>query len=175
MAIIYTYPDAAPAGGDKILGTQFDNVTEENKTVQFGVSAVANFATNNYLEDTVTITKAQLTALQTTDVTLIEAPGANKYIKVLAVSIFLDYTAPAFTFASTIRLEINNVTISAIPNTIGQAAADTVYSASLADAIIAANTPLIIGTAGAVGNNGGSSMQVKIRYQILDTSTTSSF
>ena len=60
MAIIYTYPDAAPAGGDKILGTQFDNVTEENKTVQFGVSAVANFATNNYLEDTVTVTKAQI-------------------------------------------------------------------------------------------------------------------
>ena len=175
MAIIYTYPIATPTSSDNILGSRLNPVTEEQETVQFGIGEVAALAANNYVEATVTVTKAQLTALQTTDVELIPAPGANKYIKVLAVSAFLDYTAPAYTFAQSIRLEINNITMCALPNTFGQSAADTVFNGSVSDGIIAANTPLIIGTSGAVGGGGNSSMQVKIRYQILDTSTTSSF
>ena len=168
MAIIYSYPTATPQAGNYLLGTQYDVATEENKTVQFTIGDVNSLATENYLETTVTLTKAQLAALQNTDVTLIPAQGANKYIKILAVSVFLDYTAPAFTFASSIRLEINNITMCVIPNTIGQSAADTVFTATLSEGIIAENTALIIGTSGAVGNNGGSSMQVKVRYQILD-------
>jgi hypothetical protein len=156
MAIIYTYPIATPTSSDNILGSRLNPVTEEQETVQFGIGEVAALAANNYVEATVTVTKAQLTALQTTDVELIPAPGANKYIKVLAVSAFLDYTAPAYTFAQSIRLEINNITMCALPNTFGQSAA---------------NTPLIIGTSGAVGGGGNSSMQVKIRYQILDTAS----
>jgi hypothetical protein len=168
MAIIYTYPTATPSGVDNIIGTQVDPITEENKTVQFNLAAVNSLATENYLETTVTVTKAQLTALQTTDVTLVPAQGVNKYIKVLAVSAFLDYTAPAFTFAASIRLEINNVTMCALPNTFGQSAADTIFNGSVSEGIIAENTALIIGTSGAVGNSGGSSMQVKVRYQVLD-------
>ncbi len=137
MAIIYSYPTATPQAGNYLLGTQYDVATEENKTVQFTIGDVNSLATENYLETTVTLTKAQLAALQNTDVTLIPAQGANKYIKILAVSVFLDYTAPAFT-------------------------------AALSEGIIKENTALIIGTSGAVGNNGGSSMQVKVRYQILD-------
>ena len=147
MAIIYTYPTATPSGVDNIIGTQVDPITEENKTVQFNLGAVNSLATQNYLET---------------------AQGANKYIKVLAVSAFLDYTAPAFTFAASIRLEINNVTMCALPNTFGQSAADTIFNGSVSEGIIAENTPLIIGTSGAVGNSGGSSMQVKVRYQVLD-------
>ncbi len=168
MAIIYSYPTATPQAGNYLLGTQYDVATEENKTVQFTIGAVNSLATENYLETTVTLTNAQLAALQNTDVTLIPAQGANKYIKILAVSVFLDYTAPAFTFASSIRLEINNITMCVLPNTLGQSAADTVFNGSVSEGIIAENTPLIIGTSGAVGNNGGSSMQVKVRYQILD-------
>ena len=52
MAIIYTYPYGTPSASDNILGTQVDPITEENKTVQFGVTDVANLATNNYLETT---------------------------------------------------------------------------------------------------------------------------
>ena len=60
MAIIYTYPSGTPSASDNILGTQVDPITEENKTVQFGIQDVANLATNNYLETTVTVTSAQL-------------------------------------------------------------------------------------------------------------------
>ena len=55
MAIIYTYPSGTPSASDNILGTQVDPITEENKTVQFGIQDVANLATNNYLETTVTV------------------------------------------------------------------------------------------------------------------------
>ena len=51
---------------------------------------------------------------------------------------------------------------------IGQAAADTVYSMAPAEGILATNTALLLTTAGAVGGGGGSTMQIKIRYQVLD-------
>jgi len=168
MAIIYTYPTATPSGVDNIIGTQVDPITEENKTVQFNLGAVNSLATQNYLETTVTVTKAQLTALQATDVDLLAAPGANKYIKVLAVSAFLDYTAPAYTFAATINLSINNQQHTRLPNTFGQSSADAVYSCAMVESLVAENTALKLTTSGAVGNNGNSSMQIKIRYQILD-------
>ena len=178
MAIIYTYPDAAPAGGDKILGTQFDNATEENKTVQFAVDAVANLATNNYLETTITLTNSQLKGLHLTDVTLIAAPGANKYIRVLAASAFLDYTAPAFVVPATLNAQINSVTQFNIGSAFVQSTADAVcginVSSSGTQFIIAANTDLVLSTTQAIITGSGS-MQIKLRYQILDTSTTSSF
>tara|TARA_R110000765_G_C18669854_1_gene577976 strand:+ start:25 stop:492 length:468 start_codon:yes stop_codon:yes gene_type:complete len=45
MAIIYSYPDATNVtSGNKIIGTQTDPTTEENKTVQFTIAQVATFA-----------------------------------------------------------------------------------------------------------------------------------
>jgi len=168
MAIIYTYPTVTPSGVDNIIGTQVDPITEENRTVQFNLGAVNTLATQNYLETTVTVTKAQLTALQTTDVDLLAAPGANKYIKVLVVSAFLDYTAPVYTFAATFNLSINNVNQTTLPNTFGQSSADAVYSCAMVEALVAENTALKLTTSGAVGGGGNSTMQIKIRYQILD-------
>ena len=86
MAIIYTYPSGTPSASDNIIGTQVDPITEENKTVQFGIQDVANLATNNYLETTVTVTNAQLTALQGTDIVLIQGQGTNKVTKILEIS-----------------------------------------------------------------------------------------
>jgi len=171
MAIIYSYPTAAPATGDYVIGTQYDIDTEQNKTVQFSVGQINSLGTTNYLEATITLTTAQLTALQGTDVTLLAAPGANKAIKLLELSVFLDYTAPAFTFANDILASVNAVTLGTIPKAIGQAAADTVYSVAPEAGILAVNTALLLTTAGAVGGGGGSSMQIKIRYQILNTTS----
>jgi len=169
MAIIYTYPQATPAAADNLIGTQVDPITEENKTVQFTIGSVSSLSTQGYLETTVSITNAQLTALQGTDVELIAAPGAGKAIKILELSAFLDYTAPVFTFANDILASVNAVTLGTIPKAIGQAAADTVYSVAPAAGILAVNTALLLTTAGAVGGGGGSAMEIKIRYQVLDT------
>tara|TARA_R110002124_G_scaffold267440_1_gene434662 strand:- start:54 stop:584 length:531 start_codon:yes stop_codon:yes gene_type:complete len=176
MAIIYSYPNATSVSAtDKVIGTQYNPITEENKTVQFGIAQVATLASQNYLESTITVTNAQLTALQATDVQLIAAPGANKYIKVLEVSGFLDYTAPVFTFASPVLFSINSIQASRLPNTFLQSNADAVFNAVQFEYVIAANTALLLTTAGTVGGGGGSSLQVKVRYQILDTSTATSF
>ena len=91
MAIIYTYPTATPSGADNIIGTQVDPITEENKTVQFNLGAVNSLATQNYLETTVTVTSAQLLALNGADVTLIPAQGSRKFIKVLLVTSYMEY------------------------------------------------------------------------------------
>ena len=168
MAIIYSYPAGTPTASDNLIGTQVDPVTEENKTVQFSIGNINSLATQGYLETTVTLTTAQLTALQGTSVELIATPGVGKAIKILELSVFLDYTAPAFTFANDILASVNAVTLGTIPLAIGQAAADTVYSVAPVAGILATNTALLLTTAGAVGGGGGSSMQVKVRYQVLD-------
>ena len=83
MAIIYSCPTATPQAGNYLLGTQYDVATEENKTVQFTIGAVNSLATQNYIETTVTVTSAQLLALNGSPVALLAAPGLNKYIKIL--------------------------------------------------------------------------------------------
>lgn len=170
MAIIYSYPTGTPTASDNLIGTQVDPVTEENKTVQFSIGNINSLATQGYLETTVTLTTAQLTALQGTSVELIATPGVNKAIKVLALSVFLDYTAPAFTFASDILVSVKTAgtTLGTVPLAIGQAAVDTVYSVAPAAAILTTDRAVELTTAGAVGGGGGSSMQVKVRYQVLD-------
>ena len=43
MAIIYSYPSAAPQTGDYVIGTQYDQELEKNRTVQFQVGQMVNF------------------------------------------------------------------------------------------------------------------------------------
>jgi len=61
MAIIYSYPDATSVtSGNKIIGTQTDPTTEENKTVQFTIAQVAAFANTSpgYTAYTALVTQA---------------------------------------------------------------------------------------------------------------------
>ena len=171
MAIIYSYPTANPTAVDFVLGTITDPITEENKTVQFSVSAIATLATQGYLESTITITAAQLNALQGTDVQLIAAPGANKYINVLNACFYFDYTAPQYTFAASPTAQINNVDFFTLPGNRLSGAADVVDVTTLVAGDIAANTALVLGTNGTVTGSGNGSLQIKIRYQILNTSS----
>tara|TARA_R100000700_G_scaffold37565_2_gene47910 strand:- start:5003 stop:5530 length:528 start_codon:yes stop_codon:yes gene_type:complete len=171
MAIIYTYPSGTPSASDNILGTQVDPITEENKTVQFGIQDVANLATDNFLETTITITNAQLTALQGTDITLIAAQGTNKVTKILEISVFVDFDTAAFTFAQPILIDYKSISadiIGTIPTSIGQSIADTVYFITPNTGKAAINDAVLLTTSGAVGAGGNTSMQIKLRYQVLD-------
>ena len=174
MAIIYSYPNAIPGLGDNLLGTQIDPSTEENKTVQFPIGQVTSLGANNFLESTTTLTKAQWQALQTTDVVLVPAPGATQYIKVLALSaLFLPEAAGnQMSFAS---LEIGTTASAAttksqgiIPVGVSGVTTTTVYSINILGTVIDAAQQLIIGTQTAVTGDG--SLQIKVRYQVLDTS-----
>tara|TARA_R100000541_G_scaffold2952_2_gene9519 strand:+ start:4 stop:522 length:519 start_codon:yes stop_codon:yes gene_type:complete len=170
MAIIYSYPTSTPNNGDFLLGTQIDPATEENKTVQFSIGQVNSLGSNNFLETTITITAAQLNALQATDVQLIPAQGNTKYIRVLNASFYFNYTAPQYTFAASPTAEIGTIPFFTIPGNRLSGAADIVHAMTLTAGDITANTPLMLKTGGTVTGNGNGTLQIKIRYQVLDTS-----
>ena len=168
MAIIYTYPSGTPSASDNILGTQVDPITEENKTVQFGIQDVANLATNNYLETTVTVTSAQLLALNGADVTLIAAQGANTYIKILLVTSFLDYESIRYTATQPLNVSVGGNTAASIPTAQYDTAADRVYSPAISSIALAENSAVFL-TTDASPTNGNSPLKIKIRYQVLNT------
>ena len=168
MAIIYTYPSGTPSASDNILGTQVDPITEENKTVQFGIQDVANLATNNYLETTVTVTSAQLLALNGADVTLIAAQGANTYIKILLVTSFLDYESIQYTATQPLNVSTGGNTAASIPTAQYDTAADRVYSPAISSIALAENSAVFL-TTDASPTNGNSPLKLKIRYQVLNT------
>jgi len=171
MAIIYSYPTATPLISDFILGTQPDPVTDENKTVQFQIGQIADLTTQNYLETTVTVTAAQLNALQATDVVLIPQPGLNNYIRVLNATFYFDYIAPQYTFAASPTVQIGAIPFFTIPGNRLSAAASTVHAMTLVAGDIAANTALVLQTGGTVTGSGNGTLQIKIRYQVLNTSS----
>jgi len=166
MAIIYGYPTGTPTTNDNVLGTQVDPVTEENKTVQFNIGQMNTLAANNYLESTVTMTNAQWLALSSLE--LVPNQGAGKYIKVLSASIFFDYVSTNLTFAQALVIRNNggNAQVT-IPTSLSPVTGDVVYSGNVAAAQLGTGS-LIISTTGATAGNG--SVQIKFRYQVLDTS-----
>jgi len=168
MAIIYSYPTATPQAGNYLLGTQYDVATEENKTVQFTIGDVNSLATQNYLETTITVTTAQLLALNGNPVTLLAAPGVNKYIKVLLVTSFLDYNTVQYTASQPLSVSVGGNTAASIPTTQYNNNADRVYSPAVLGIALSANAAVFL-TTDASPTNGNSSIKFKIRYQILDT------
>jgi len=170
MAIIYSYPIGTPSAADNLLGTQVDPITEENKTVQFGIGAVSTLITQGYLETTTTITNAQWTALGGTPITLVPNPGANKYIKVLEASIFFDFAVSNFSFTN---LEIaplgGNVQATLLAAGASPVTADQVWTLAPTTASVIPGA-LTFRNATAANPTGGGTVQVKIRYQVLDTS-----
>jgi len=170
MAIIYGYPTGTPTINDNVLGTQVDPVTEENKTVQFNIGQMNSLSTSNFLESTTTLTNAQWIALNTTSVELVPTQGAGKYIKVLAASVFFNYATTNMDFDSVINIKISGATISQaslVDFGVTPITANTVYSSAISGGVIPFGGLIITGGG---TTSGDGTVQVKIRYQVLDTS-----
>ena len=171
MAIIYSYPTVAPGTGDQVIGTKYYPDTEENKTVQFNVGQINSLGTTDYLETTVTLTNAQWLALPGTDVMLVEKAGVGKYIKVITLSVFFNPSGANFTWPNPLNVGYGGNPITNAQGIIAADAvgfgADKVFSVVPLAATLEDNASLFIGTlAGATA--GGGSVQVKVRYQVLD-------
>jgi len=173
MANISTYPIGTPAAGDLIPGTQ-QATDASGKTVNltrnFSVSAISSFATNNYVEVTTTIANSQWLALGGTNIVLVPNPGANKYIKVLEASIFFDFAAAA-DFAFT-NLEIapsggnsQAVLTAAVASPVTE---DQVWTLATTNSLMS-SAALVFRNVGVANPTGAGTVEVKVRYQVLDT------
>ena len=172
MAIIYTYPQASPASADQVIGTQIDPITEENKTVQFTIGSISSLSTQGYLEETITLTNSQWIALNATPVELIPTQGTTKAIKILAFSMFFDYAASNFTFSADIQAKIDTTVVAStlVHGSTSPMAADTITTLEPLGGIkLPLNKALKLHGGGTTA--GGGSVQVKVRYQVLDTTS----
>ena len=172
MANISTYPIGTPAAGDLIPGTQQATDTNGktvNLTRNFSVSDISSFATNNYVEITKTITNAQWLALGGAQIILVPNPGANKYIKVLEASIFFDHAGNNFAFTN---LEIapagGNVQVVLPAAGASPVDGDQVWTLAPTTASVF-SAALVFRNVGVANPTGAGTVEVKVRYQVLDT------
>tara|TARA_A100001391_G_scaffold91757_1_gene60547 strand:- start:5515 stop:6036 length:522 start_codon:yes stop_codon:yes gene_type:complete len=169
MAIIYTYPSATPTLKDKVIGSQIDPITEENRTVQFGVGQLATLSTQNYYETTILLTSAQILALNTTAVTLLPAIGASQCYKLLDVSTYLNYgTATYNSGGADINITNASDNMCTIKNSsYVDVAADTVGSHQVLTSVCELGGKIEAEISQAI-TTGDGSLSIKLRYQILD-------
>ena len=173
MANAISYPVASPKASDYLIGTSTPLPDEDTmpKTRNYSIQSVANFAQNGYVEATKILTKAEYQALQATDITLVGAQGAGKYIKVLSITaIFVPEAAG--NQMSFVTIDVGTTASAAttkvqaqIPVGISGVTTKTVYSMATTGSIIDANLPLIVGTQTAVTGDG--TLQFDLRYQVI--------
>ena len=173
MAITSSYPIGTPQASDFLIGTSIPLPDEDTmpQTKNFSIQSVANFAQNGYVEATKILTKAEYQALQTTDITLVGAQGAGKYIKVLSITATFVPEA-AGNQMSFVTIDIGTTASAAttkvqaqIPVGISGITTKTVYSMATLSSIIDENLPLIVGTQTAVTGDG--TLQFDLRYQVI--------
>ena len=173
MAITSSYPIGTPQASDFLIGTSMPLPDEDTmpQTKNFSIQSVANFAQNGYVEATKILTKAEYQALQATDITLVGAQGAGKYIKVLSITATFVPEA-AGNQMSFVTIDVGTTASAAttkvqaqIPVGVSGVTTKTVYSMATIGSIIDANLPLIVGTQTAVTGDG--TLQFSIRYQVI--------
>ena len=173
MAITSSYPIGTPQASDFLIGTSMPLPDEDTmpQTTNFSIQSVANFAQNGYVEATKILTKAEYQALQATDITLVGAQGAGKYIKVLSITATFVPEA-AGNQMSFVTIDVGTTASAAttkvqaqIPVGVSGVTTKTVYSMATIGSIIDANLPLIVGTQTAVTGDG--TLQFDLRYQVI--------
>lgn len=149
------------------LGTS-DALVPSQKAVK---AYVDNFAGGSLATVKVSLSSAQILALNTTPVTLVAAPGAGKIIQPIAVMFNLVYNTT--TYATNILAQIRYAGISAnfITSTILGLTASTLArllaSTSLTFAAVPSNTALILDTQTGNPTTGNSTMDVYLTYTVI--------
>jgi hypothetical protein len=122
----------------------------------------------------VTLTSAQILALNTTPITLIPAQGANTYIEVLACVAYLKFNSAAYTGANAANITYTNAAGAAATGTLASSFLDSSSSAA-AKVIPAAVTPVVnspivisVGTANPAAGN--STITLDLFYRVVTLS-----
>lgn len=116
----------------------------------------------------VTLTAAQVQALVTTPITVVEAPGAGMIVSVLSATCYLDYNSVAYTTGADILLEYGTATIVTFDGILALTA-DTVMVASQAGsaAVAAVSNAAVVVTADDVPGAGNSPVTVSVVYTLI--------
>ena len=172
MSKIEQYPVVNPEVVDKIIITQVKGTPTDatkNVTVQ-GIIDLVPLP----IEVTVNVPSAAILNMQSTPVELVAAQGAGTYIKVLEVSLFLNFNTTRYTQAGTVEFTVGTDFQAKLSNSVdiltaNQDQVGTLELVSNGAAIIAENTALRMETADPI-TVGDSNLEVKIRYQVLNKS-----
>lgn len=131
--------------------------------------AMLNFTLTSYLEVTRILTSAEILALRTTAITLLSAPGANKYYELISVSAYNNYNSTTYNAGTDVlNLEVNGVALWTLPNTFIEATSSTAtYGTKVADALIATNTAVNLRMSSADPTTGNGTIKVSAIYRII--------
>ena len=131
--------------------------------------AMLNFTLTSYLEVTRTLTSAEILALRTTAITLLSAPGANKYYELISVSAYNNYNSTTYNAGTDVlNLEVNGVALWTLPNAFIEATSSTAtYGTKVADALIATNTAVNLRMSSADPTTGNGTIKVSAIYRII--------
>ena len=116
----------------------------------------------------VTLTAAQIQALVTTPITLIEAPGTGMITSILSATAYIDYNSVAYTTGADLLLEYGTATIVTFDGILALTA-DSVMVASPAGTatIAAASNAAVVITADDVPGDGNSPVTVSAVYTLI--------
>jgi hypothetical protein len=131
--------------------------------------AMLNFTLTSYLEVTRTLTSTEILALRTTAITLLSAPGANKYYELISVSAYNNYNSTTYNAGTDVlNLEVNGVALWTLPNAFIEATSSTAtYGTKVADALIATNTAVNLRMSSADPTTGNGTIKVSAIYRII--------
>lgn len=146
---------------------------------------VAGVTATGVVSRTVNVSHASILTLGTTAVSLVPAPGAGKYIDVIAASFYFDYTT-AYTGTSDLRLYYTNRTTGAAASPTIQrtflttATADTLLRLTgtidnTTDTTGVVNGPVVLQTitgANFASGNASNSLRITVNYRIVTVTGT---
>ena len=115
----------------------------------------------------VTLTAAQVQALVTTPITVVEAPGAGMIVSILSATCYIDYNSVAYTTGADIILEYGTADVVVFDGILALTA-DTVMVASPAGSVAVASASSAVNvTADDVPGAGDSPVTVSVVYTLI--------
>tara|TARA_R100000935_G_C2778782_1_gene140787 strand:+ start:216 stop:755 length:540 start_codon:yes stop_codon:yes gene_type:complete len=154
---------------DYLILTDSDNLLK-TKTCTIGLLQTL-FGLDS-LNAKITVSNAALLALGSTNKTLIAAPGANKVLDILNISMYLDAGGVAYDFGSNgLNIDINNIKFAQIQQARINSSTDIVVKSIIGtgatDLAIGVNQPLILTADDGNPTQGTGDAYFNITYRVL--------